>query len=1063
VEDVSGAVVPQAAITILNQDTGVQTTTRSNGDGSFVIPGLPVGTYTITVAKEGFETFVEKDVVLHPTVVASIRATLTLGLAKTEVTVSATAVQAEVETSSPALSSQVAGRQAEILPLNGRNFQSLSALMPGVINQTPGVALNDGSLNQSDPMSINGMSPAYGLMTVDGIWNENSGNMNDLAVTPNPDTIQEVRVLQNNYSVQHSLMGGNVVLVDTKSGTKTFHGTVYEYFRNTVLDARNFFSPTVPTLQQNYYGYTVGGPIFIPNHYNTQKQKAFFFWSEQWIAQNIGAVATGATPTLAMRNGTFNTPITDPLTGQLFPETSPGVYQIPSSRLNSSSLAFMNAMMPLPNNLAGGFQNYINLSDKTNRQRDDEIKVDYNFTQKLRLMAEFLDEKQSFSYPNMSFLGSPYNTNGQLAKAPDYLASVGLTASLSSSMVNEIRIAMNNLVNSTFGTGYVLTSQIPGFNEVLPYAGAVGSARLPQMSFSGGYPSVGVANSIGAALGEGFPPIAASDLEDTLTDDWSWVRGNHYLQAGLNIVLGTKRQTAFASTNGSWSFSGQFTGNSIADFLLGDAASFSDQNSMLRLYGHYTIMSPYVQDSWKVTRRLTLTAGLRIEYMPPVHGQQGISTEFDPTTFQPADVPIVNPNGTITATPTYNPTNGIVYNGLNGVPLDFGVKHKYFYGPAAGFAWDIFGDGRMSLRGGYGLTQTRIPTGTDCAYSCVGDYPLISSVNLITPSFPNPIGAASKAGTVPGLQMQDPDNQPLEIQSYSLSLERRFGTDWFFSIAGARNNATHLNHSININQALPDPPYDFNPIINTGSVSTAVYAPYQGYGSISDHVTDGIMNWSALELNLRHPVGHNLFLSANYTWSHNLSSTAKGVQNAYNERAMYGNNSNDVPQVFALSLIWDIPGFKNASPLKRALLGGWRYSDITTIQSGFALMPGLSISHAGLAQLPDVVPGVSAKGPKTVNEWFNTGVFTAPPPGYFGNAGVAGIGQGPGFMGFDMALSKDFKLTERQTFQLRGELFNTFNRANFNGVSTSYGAGNFGHVTSAADPRIAEFVLRYVF
>lgn len=1060
VTDASGAVIPQASVVVINEATGVRTTTQTNNDGSFVLPGLVVGTYTVTVSKQGFQTHTEKGVVLHPTAVTTVNAALNVGAVVSEVTVAASAAQ--IQTATHELSSEVAEEQVATLPLNGRNYQSLSALMPGVTNMNPGVAQNQGGFLTSNVMSINGMGQSGTLYTLDGIWNMNTGNMTQTTITPNPDTVQEVRVLQNNYSVQYSLMGANVVLLETKSGTEKFHGTGFEYFRNDALDARNFFSPTVPGLKQNIFGYTLSGPVFIPNHYNTNRQKTFFFWSQQWVRQHIASTVLGATPTADMRNGVFSHPITDPVTGQPFPTDGAGHWVIPQDRLSSDALALLNAHAQLPNNPAGGFNNFINLTPQINTQRDDEIRVDHNFTDKVRLLAEYLDERQLNKNPNDTFLGSPFTTSSDPITTRNQLAQLQLTATISPAMVNTISVAMNNYVVDLAIAGITKRSQVPGFREVLPFEGGFGSDRLPQVNFTGGWSPIGVAYTL--------PLNHASDLEDTLTDDWSWLRGNHYIQAGINIVFGTKRQTDFAASNGQWFFNGQFTGDPIADYLLGLPNQFQQASTETRPYVHYKIVSPYAQDRWKINRKLTVTAGIRLEYLPVPHPQRGYETIFDPARYNPANAPIVNNDGTITPTATYDPLNGLIFNGVNGIPLNFADTYKYMWAPSVGFAYDVFGDGKTALRGGYGITYNRVPTGTDCSYFCGNNPPRVQSLTLINPPFPNPAGGVVAPAGTPTMVSEDLNLHPAGmIQTYSLSLEHQFAGNWFTSIAGAGNIGHHVGTYWDRNQALPDPPYDFNPLINSGTVFAYKFAPYLGYGQINTNVSYANLYWNALEINVRHPIGHNLFLTVAYTWQHGLSDTRGQVffensnttQDTYHPRSGYGTSNLNAPQILAISHIWSLPWYQQAKGLTGAALGGWKYAGITTIQSGFALDPGLSVAFQGLATRPDRISG-SLTGPKTVQQWFNTAAFAQPPAGYFGNAGT-GIIQGPGVINFDMAFYKDFRIKERHTIEFRAELFNIFNHTNFSGVQTAFGAGNYGQITSARDPRIAEFALRYSF
>jgi hypothetical protein len=628
-------------------------------------------------------------------------------------------------------------------------------------------------------------------------------------------------------------------------------------------------------------------------------------------------------------------------------------------------------------------------------------------------------------------------------------------------MVNTLRLHMNDYIVNLLTRGLTLQSQLPSFQETLPYHGFL-SDRLPQVTFGAGWAPIG--QSVDA------PSPHASNLNNTLSDDWSWLRGNHFLQAGAALSYGTARQNTFSASNGQWFFSGQFTGNPIADYLLGDAASFYQQSSVDRTYDHYKIFSPYVEDRWKATHRLTITAGIRYEFLTSPNINAQLATNFIPSKYNPADAPIVNPDGTITPTATYDPLNGLVLNGVNGVPLNFVTAHQNNWAPTAGFAYDVFGDGKTSLRGGFGITYTSVPTGTDCGQSCMGNPPIIQGLTLVTPSFPNPIGASSAPLGAASLAAMDTDYYPTTgVITYSLDSQHQFGHNWIVSVAGAGNATRHAQGFLNSNQPLPDPPYDFNPVINSGTVFPYVYSPYLGYAGINQSTNPIKQRWNALEINLRHPVGHNLLLTSAYTWQHCLSNSPGGIvggapmQDSYHPMRNYGTCGTNVFNVWTSSLVWTLPWFHGAQGLESLLLGGWQFSDITTVQSGFALSPGLATSNPGLASLPDRVAGSTINsGPKTTQEWFNINAFSNPAPGYFGDAATGSI-IGPGVMNFDMAFYKDFHVKERHTFQFRAELFNIFNRANFSGVSTGYAAGNFGQITSALDPRIVEFALRYQF
>lgn len=1052
VTDSSGAVVPGATVTIINQDTNSQLLFKTNGSGVFFASGLQVGSYSVKVDKTGFTSYLERGILAKPTQIYNVSAVLSVGTVTNTVEVSATGTQ--VQTSTSEISSSVPQQQVEMLPLNGRNFQSLSALMPGVTNLSPDTSQVQGGFLQTNTMSVGGLALVGTMYYVDGIWDMNTGDMKQLTITPNPDTLEEVRVLQNNFSAQYSLFGGNVVLLQTRSGTDRFHGNVFEYFRNDDLNARNYFSPTVPALKQNIFGYTVGGPAYIPGHYNKDKSKTFFFWSQQWAVQHVGLPTNiGASPTAAMRQGLFPTTITDPTTGSAFSGN-----QIPAGRISQAALVFLNAFAPLPNFPQNGFNNYINLDPQINNTRDDEIKVDHNITKTIRLTGEYLDDRQTNDNPYDNQLNSPWPTSTTPITTANQLAQAQLFWMPRPSMVNTLSANMNNYVVNLLAAGLWLQSQLPNFVEQLPYSGNL-SNRLPQVTFSGGWSPIGQSY---------FTPTAhSSNLNDTVSDDWSWMRGGQNIVAGFALSFGTARQDTTNPSNGQWTFSGQFTGNAIADYLLGNAATFTQASTVVEAINHYKIVSPYFEDRWKLTRRLSITAGLRYEFMSPPTVQKGFATNFIPSQFMQSEVPIVNKNGTITLTPNYNPLNGLVTNGVNGVPLNLTNANQNNWGPTGGFAYDIFGGGRTSLRGGYGISFTSVPTNTDCSLHCVGNPPLIASVNLVTPPFPSPTGGTTKPASASSLNAQDPSLRPTtQVNSYSLSVQQELPKDWMVSVTGAGDSTRHMQGVLNINQPLPDPPYDYNPAINTGGVFPYLYAPYQGYAAILQSTNPLTASWNALEVLVQHPLNRGFLVTSAFTWQHCLSDgrlknfTVKlNVQDSYNPLRSRGTCITNAFDVWTSSVIWDIPSFRSANGLEHTLLGGWQFSDITTIQSGFAIDPGLSVSTAGLATRPNRIAGTSISGPKTVSHWFNTGAFAQPAPGYFGSASAGSI-IGPGVINFDMAIYKDFPLKEEKAIQFRAEAFNVFNHTNFSGVSTSFGSGSFGQVTSALDPRILEFSLR---
>ncbi len=1096
VVDQNGAVVVGASVTITNKGTNAITTATTNSTGSYSVVGLSNGYYDVTITGQGFGTFVETSIYLEPAATFTVSAVLRPGTTTASVTVSASS--APVQTTTSEISNMVSGEEAADLPLNGRNYEGLGQLMPGVINTSPDSAMGIGGFATSNYLNINGGGASGTLYTVDGIWNENTGNMTQTTITPNPDEIEEIKVLQNNFEPKYGLMGASVVMVQTKSGTSSFHGGAWEFLRNTFLDARNFFVPPsvgVSPEEWNIFGWNIGGPLFIPHRYNIGRQRTFFYFNQQWVRQKQEGVVTGATPTAAMRgqgivgnnavfpavgsgspyltaaNGGWLRDPSQPSSNPCNANVQTGCFPnntIPGSRINQGALALLNAIAPLPNNQGTGFNNYINTLPAITKQLDEEVKIDHYFTQKYRVTGEYLYEGQNAVNPNAARMGSPFSTNYDVFLSDNQLAQLQLTQIYSSSMTNQTSVAMNNYNITHDFEGLISGSQISNYNQKFPYTGGYLEDRLPHVTFSNGW------SQFGTSANNTIP--RATDLEDTFTDDWSWLRGKHFLQAGGTLLFGTKRQWAtVANTTGDVNFNGSFTGNAIADYLLGDAATFAQGSNGLRKYIHYTIVSPYFQDRWSATRRLTITGGVRFFRMPFPAAQQGYTAAFNPALFNPAAVPTVATNGILSGPNSTNYANGIELNGENGVPINIANGREFYWAPMAGFALDVFGNGRTSLRGGFGITYSRNGgMGAACSQGCVS-FPVLTQTNLINTTFPNVTGGTAPPPTAGSVSGMPTDYQVGRVETWSLSVQQQLGTNFILSIAGAGDVAKHLNGSYNINQPPPvvlsGVSYDFNPNLNLSSYAPAYYGPYQGYSTINWFNPIIKENWSALELSLRHPVGHNVYLTVAYTWSHNLDN-AGGFQNAYNLRSAYGNSTLDTPQVFNASVIYSFPAF--ASGWRHAVLGGWKYSDMTTIQSGSFLTMSLSGPNLGLATRPNLLGVLSypkhwkpTEYPASQQQWFSVGtpanpVWAKPAAGYFGTVGNGTI-LGPGTIVSNMALYKDFPVTERTKLQFRAEYFNVFNHTNPNAPTTSFGSGAFGQITSAKDPRIGELSMKFIF
>lgn len=1112
VTDESGAIIPAARVTITQVETHIVTQTVTNSAGSFTQVGLNSGHYEVAVFTSGFAVFRVTGIYLGAMSTVTVNAILRPSSIATTITVAASETQ--VQTSTAEISSTITGDEAQELPLNGRNIEQLGSLMPGVMNNSPVATMGTGGYSTNNSLLINGgtttgssgSGETGAIYYLDGLWISSNVVHDQNIVTPNPDMVTEVKALQNNFSAQYTLMGASAVVIQSKSGSDTYHGGAWEFLRNTDLNATQYFSHTPTAMNWHIFGYNLGGPLFIPKIYDAGKKKTFFYWNQQWVRQKAAGQTTGASPLATMRGqgtpnnellfpGTSASPIpgiggpygiaflTDPNlpaghckagnTTSCFQQDSNGNWIIPAIRVDQNALRLLNAMVPLPNNLAGGTYNSTSSSAdylNTNPSITDQVnlfgKIDHDLTSKLRLTGEYMVEEQTYSGGNQGRFGTPWSTSYDIFATDDQAFQVRLTQLLSPTMTNQTSASIG-IFDGTHDIGGVhLIKQVPGFNQVLPFHGSYVQDYLPSVAMGAPFTKFGTSSN--------YIVPRATELHDTVTDDWSWSHGKHFLQAGFTMFLGTERHWSSPGVaQGYFTFNGYATGGTMTDYLLGLANSFSQGSSGMRTYAHYKMASPYVEETWKISRRLTISGGLRYSYMPWPNQQAGSIDAFNSALFSASQAPTISTGGTITsAAGSYNLANGIMVNGVNGVPLALTTAHKNYWAPVAGFAWDVFGDGKTSLRGGYGLTYYET-AGQGCDEGLCLGYPTVSTVNLSNSNFDIPAGS-STAPTISspsGLDLQN--YRASHIQTYSLSVEQQFGTNWIASIAGAGSIQGAGSTSININQPTAYSSggvnYDFNPLLNNKNAAplannyvAGYFAPYQGYGNITYFENIGKSNWNALELSLKHHTTKNLYLTAAYTWSHGFDNFG-GFQNSYNTAAAYA--STGVPQVFTVSAIYYLPRLEHSRYWVKQVLGGWQYSDMTTLQSGGLSSLSLSGSGLGLATRPNqIAPITYSKSWKVANNRWFSGLdsFAAPAYGYFGNVGNNTI-RNPGVENFNMALYKTFPLTERVHLQFRAEFFNAFNHSNPNGPNTSVGNPSIGMITGAKEAREGQGSLKLTF
>jgi hypothetical protein len=535
----------------------------------------------------------------------------------------------------------------------------------------------------------------------------------------------------------------------------------------------------------------------------------------------------------------------------------------------------------------------------------------------------------------------------------------------------------------------------------------------------------------------------------------TFIKGLNTFRFGLVWTREGKSELANPSdnnTNGSFTFTGQYTGNALADFLTGRAYNYTE--TALDPFGNYrwVDLEPYFEDQIKIRRNLTLTAGVRYEYYQPEYSTTNFFGSFDPALFNSANAPTVNSDGTLVPN-TGTPLNGIIIAGQNS---PYGrylfPSRKNNFAPRIGIAWDPTSTGKMSIRAGYGIFYDRWGS-----YSQFGGFnpPFNSSVNIYNTLLSNP-GGTQGALYAPALSgVLSPWKYP-QVQKWSFSVQRDVGFDTTVEAAYVSTKGTHLLGAVNLNQPYP------NVQVAEGLISPDSVRPYPGYSTITAYETDFNSNYQALQISAIHRLQHGIEFQASYTYSKTLTDASSEWGTPQNSRdigAEKGLASFDVPQVLTFNYVWDLPVFKNSKGITKAALGGWELSGITNIQSGFPLTVTLPADNQGTGgglERANVVG--SPNGPQSLYQWFNTSAFVTPLIGTFGNEGN-GVIRGPGTINWDVGMSKVFSFRDRMNLRFRGEFFNVFNHASFDSVDTGLGDFSYGQVTGALSPRLVQFSL----
>jgi hypothetical protein len=1045
ISDASGAVVPGAQISLTNQATGFKRETVTNEEGYYTIPLLQPGNYEISVRKDGFKPIIQSWITLQVEQVARLDFNLETGAVNETVMVTSTGPLLERETSS--VGQVIENKTIVTLPLNGRNYSQLVALMPG---STP----NQGS-RATDGISLNGNRTFQNTYLIDGVDNNNYilgvDTNSTQALRPSVDAIQEFKVESANYSAEYGRSAGGIISLAIKTGTNEFHGSAFEFLRNDKLDANNWFSNRAnlnrPPLRYNQFGGTFGGPV-IKNH-------TFFFASYQGTRDKRSRTGTTTVPTAEMIRGNFGSiNIYDPANVESGARVQFTNNIIPDARIDPVGRR-LAALYPAPNQ-PGSVNNYVANVSITDYADQLDLRGDHSFRSSDTMFVRYSWSDREITLG--SFFAPPGNGgNGfgdypliQLPKA--WSIAGGETHIFSTSLVNELRIGFTRNKSDQLS---------PASQSLYDQFGIKG---VPQFEGLNGLPTFTVTNF--ASLGDRtFAPNPKRVGVFQLSDNLSWTRGNHGIRFGGDLRL---RQNFAGTSNiarGSLTFSGQFTsrvpgtgtGSAVADLLLGLTSAAQLSTRLLgdfrdRYYGFYA------NDTWRVTPKLTLNLGLRYELQTPMWDADNKIANFD-----------LNPGSS---------TYGTLVNAKDG-----GIRERSFsnldknnFAPRLGFSYAI--DQKTIMRGSFGVFYGGLGYQA-IAQTGAGNIPFAVNINNVSATTADnsslilsngfPANFLDPAQAVNPAAVAYPEHFPLaEIYQWNLNVQRELRGQMVFSVAYVGSSSAYMRGYNDVNAPPP----------GAGAINPR--RPFPTFGAISYVSPFAHSTYHALQAKVERRFSNGFSLLSAYTWSHTIDNsvdgedTGNGAVNPQDPRdtnAEKASASIDLRHRWVTSAIYDLPfgrksGWLSQNAATRAILGGWQLGGIFNLQSGFPLSPIVNPNPANTTTTarPNLLRDPNLlRGERTVDRWYDPTAFATPTQFNFGNS-ARNVIRAPGLVNLDLLIARNFQVTERFRIEFRSEMYNATNSVHFGRPNAQTNAAQAGRITATQIPnRQVQFGLRLVF
>lgn len=1076
--DASGATVSSVKVTAVQTETGLARTATTDSQGVYDFVELPIGHYRLEVEAKGFKKYVQEGISLDVNHIATVVVRLAVGIPTQEVRVQADA--SLVETTVTSLGKTVGEREILDLPLNGRDFAQLGLLQPGVVPITPGLAEAGGSLRSGQAYAVNGQRPESNNFLIDGANNFNSVD-GGLVIQLPIDSIAEFHILTHAASAEFGHSSGSTTNIVTRSGSNAFHGAAWEFLRNDAMDAKSFFATSVEPLKRNQFGGAFGGPI--------KKDKTFFFGYYEGLRNRQGETVGAAVPTLQEQQGDFGqlctqaqgtfsaSGICSAPAGQLVNEFSNQPFpfnQLPGiDPLSQSLLPFF----PLPNQPSLGPNAFS--TTQTLDQNNDQfgVRVDHYLTPQdvlnFRYMFSQGDTIDPLSTAGANVPGFPVGEN---QRAQNFVAQE--THTFSPTLIGVARFSFlrnkylfNQAVNHT-------TPASLGFQYEPTLDAAIGPPFIQVSGYASvGDPITGPRNTYENAI----------DISGSIT----WIHGRHEMKFGggydhdqINVLFGI-------ASNGFFVFAPVPANDAFASFLLGAPAFFlqggGDPSRGLR----GNSLSAYAQDTYKLTSRLTLNAGLRYELPFPyteIHNRQNL--------FEPGVQSVVFPSAPV----------GLVYPGDPGVPRGLIPTEKTAFAPRVGLAWDPRGNGLWLVTASYGIFYDPYYNGQGGPLQTPSSAPpYLQTPQLNFPDFADPYGGTNPFNGSFAQPMTlltlSPNLRLPYAQDWNLNVQRSFANDWLFEIGYVGTKGTKLPRFIEGNPAVFVPgetggvPNSTEDNVNNrrlySGCNLSPTSPPCNFASVGLIAGIADSSYNALQASLQKRFSHGLSFLASYTYSKTLDdvssfnitgSASQSVagendlaQDPFNLPAEYGRSMFDARNRFVISYQWQLPFWNHPQNWYQHVLGGWQLNGISTFMSGtpFTVYDSTDVSLQGSApeisgfssNRPDVV-GNPNNGPRTPQEWFNTAAFQQLNPttqaGQFGNEG-RNIVQGPGLQEWDFSAFKNIPIRESKSLQFRAEFFNIFNHANFRLPDNDISSPTFGEISESLPGRQVQLALKFYF